>query len=102
LQNSQFFSRRDYVDLIDFAHKVQSRLQFKELEVHANRLLSSLEKLILANHAIGHFMDDANGVSIYFPNESRPFKDTFEMYEKLDFAKACPNWLKLIKWYWVL
>ena len=102
LRNSQFFSRKDYVDLVDFVRKVQSRLQFEELEVHVENLLSSLEKLVLANHTIGHFMDDANGVSIYFPNESRPFKDTFEMYEKLDFAEACPNWLKLIKWYWVL
>ena len=102
LRNSQFFSRRDYVDLMDFVRKVQSRLQFEELEVHVENLLSSLKKLVLANHTIGHFMDDANGVSIYFPNESRPFKDTFEMYEKLDFAEACPNWLKLIKWYWVL
>jgi hypothetical protein len=101
LRNSQFFNRKDYVDLVDFVRKVKGRLDFEVLESHADKLLSSLETLVLANHTIGHFMEDANGVSIYFPNESRPFKDTFEMYEKLDFAEACPNWLKLIKWYWL-
>ncbi|CAA6825446.1 MAG: Unknown protein [uncultured Sulfurovum sp.] len=101
LSNSQFFNRKDYVDLVDFVKKVKSRLDLEALEVHADKLLASLEKVILANHTIGYFMDDANGVSIYFPNQSRPFKDTFEMYEKLDFAEACPNWVKLIKWYWL-
>ena len=101
LSNSQFFNRKDYVDLVDFVKKVKSRLDLNELEVHADALLNSLEKLILANHTIGRFMENANGVSIYFPNESRPFKDTFEMYEKLDFAEACPNWVRLVKWYWV-
>ncbi len=101
LRNSQFFNRKDYVDLMDFVRKAKNRLQFEALESHADKLLSSLETLVLANHTIGHFMEDANGVSIYFPNAGRPFKDTFEMYEKLDFAEACPNWLKLIKWYWL-
>jgi hypothetical protein len=101
LSNSQFFNRKDYVDLVDFVAKVKNRLGFEALETHADKLLNSLETLVIANHTIGHFMEDAHGVSIYFPNESRPFKDTFEMYEKLDFTEACPNWVKLIKWYWL-
>ncbi|CAA6812287.1 MAG: Unknown protein [uncultured Sulfurovum sp.] len=101
LRNSQFFNRRDYVDLVDFVQKVKSRLGLQALDSPANKLLASLKELVLANHTIGYFMNDANGVSIYFPNESRPFKDTFERYEQLDFVEACPNWLKLIKWYWL-
>ncbi|CAA6819498.1 MAG: Unknown protein [uncultured Sulfurovum sp.] len=101
LKNSQFFNRTDYVDLVDFVIKVKNRLAFEALEEEANSLLDVLEKLILANHTIGYYMEDANGVSIYFPYENRPFADTFDMYEKLDFAKACPNWLKLLKWYWL-
>ena len=101
LRSSQFFNRKDYVDLVDFVRKVKNRLKLEALESHADKLLSSLETLVLANHTIGYFMEDANGVSIYFPNESRPFKDTFEMYEKLDFVEACPNWVKLLKWYWL-
>jgi len=101
LSNSQFFSRKDYMDLVDFVQKVKNRLAFEALEVHADKLLNMLEKLVIANHTIGFFMEDAHGVSIYFPNQSRPFKDTFEMYEKLDFAEACPNWVRLIKWYWL-
>ena len=101
LSNSQFFNRKDYVDLVDFVQKVKNRLELEAVEPHADKLLKSLEKLVIANHTIGFFMEDAHGVSIYFPNQSRPFKDTFEMYEKLDFAKACPNWVKLLKWYWL-
>ena len=101
LENSQYFSRNDYVDLVDFVHKVQRRLAFKALEPYADRLLKSLERLIVANHTVGYFMEDANGVSIYFPNASRPFRETFELYEKLDFVQDYPNWVKLLKWYWL-
>jgi hypothetical protein len=101
LSNSQFFDRSDYVDLVDFVQKVKNRLSLEHVEPHADKLLNSLKTLILANHTVGYFMEDANGISVYFPNKSRPFKDTFEMYEKLDFGKACPNWVKLIKWYWL-
>jgi len=101
LSNSQFFNRRDYVDLMDFVQKVKNRLQLEAVEPHADELLTLLEQMILANHTVGYLMNDANGVSIYFPNTHRPFKDTFDMYEKLDFAEACPNWVKLLKWYWL-
>jgi hypothetical protein len=101
LENSQFFGRRDYVDLIDFVEKVKSRLAIKNLEIHADNLVSLLKKMIVANHTIGYFMNDAHGISIYFPNHVRPMKKTFEMYEMLDFAEACPNWVKLLKWYWL-
>ena len=101
LKNSQYFERNDYVDLVDFVHKVQNRLDIEELEPYANRVLKSLDSVIVANHTVGYFMEDAHGISIYFPNQNRPIKETFEMYEKLDFAKACPNWIKLLKWYWL-
>ncbi len=101
LSNSQFFSRKDYVDLVDFVQKVKSRLGYKSIESHANKLLKSLNSFVIANHTIGYQMENAHGVSIYFPNESRPFRETFEMYEKLDFARDCPNWVKLLKWYWI-
>jgi len=101
LDNSQYFDRKDYVDLVDFVHKVKERLSIDVLEPYANRLLESLDRLIIANHAIGRDMESANGLSIYFPNESRPFKETFEMYEKLDFSQEYPNWIKLLKWYWL-
>jgi hypothetical protein len=101
LSNSQYFNRKDYVDLMDFVQKVRNRLQIEAVEPHADELLILLEEMILANHTIGYFMNDANGVSIYFPNAHRPFRETFEMYEKLDFTKACPNWVKLLKWYWL-
>ncbi len=49
---------------------------------------------------MGHRVRDANGVSLYFPAKIRPFKESFEMYEKLDFSKNYPNWINLIKWYY--
>jgi hypothetical protein len=99
--SSQMFGQSDYIDLVDFVKKVKSRLKLEAVEPYANKLLASLEQMIIANHTIGHRMRDAHGVSIYFPSEKRPFKETFEMYEKLDFSKEYPSWLRLIKWYWV-
>ena len=99
--SSQMFGESDYIDLVDFVKKVQSRLKLEVVEPYANKLLASLEQMIIANHTLGYRMRDANGVSIYFPSEKRPFKETFEMYEKLDFSKEHGNWIRLIKWYWV-
>ncbi|CAA6806553.1 MAG: Unknown protein, partial [uncultured Sulfurovum sp.] len=98
LSNSQFFHRKDYVDLIDFVEKVKSRLAIEAVEPHAQKLLESVREMVIANHTIGYYMEDANGLSIYFP-KYRPFEEIFTMYEKLDFVAACPNWVKLLKWY---
>jgi len=98
--SAQMFGQSDYIDLVDFVKKVKSRLKLKAVECSANRLLKALDKMIIANHTVGYRMRDANGVSIYFPSEKRPFKETFEMYEKLDFSKDYGNWIGLIKWYW--
>ena len=80
--SSQMFGQSEYIDLVDFVKKVKSRLKLKAVECSANRLLRALEQMIIANHTLGYRMRDANGVSIYFPSERRPFK----MYEKLDFS----------------
>ncbi len=100
LLNSQLFNRGDYIDLIDFIKKVQFRVQIEPLKLYSKRLLEKLEKFIIANYNMGYRVRDANGVSLYFPLKE-PFKETFEMYEKLDFSKNYPNWINLIKWYYL-
>jgi len=99
LQSSQPFERSDYIDLVDLVNKIENRLEFEPLKPYSVKLLKSLEKLIVANHYQGYFMKEVNGLSIYFPYEQRAEEETFLMYEKLDFAKDCPNWIKLLKWY---
>jgi len=98
--SSQLFGRSDYVDLIDFLKNIEHSLKIYALEPYIKKLLNSLDNLILANYTKGHIMRGANGVAIYFPSEKSPNKETFEMYEKLDFSKDYPNWIALIKWYY--
>jgi len=100
LLSSQLFNKNDYVDLIDFIKNIQVRVEREILNVLAKKLLEDLEKFIIANHNMGYSMREANGVSVYFPSKTRPFKETFEMYEKLDFSKDYPHWIALIKWYY--
>jgi len=97
--SSQLFSRSDYVDLIDFLENIEHNLKIDALEPYIKKLLNSLDSLILANYARGYRMRGANGVSIYFPSEKSPNKETFKMYEKLDFSQEYPNWIELIRWY---
>ena len=101
LLSSQLFNKNDYIDLMDFIKNVKERFDDERLLALVDKLLGSLETLIIANHSMGHSMRDANGISIYFPTQTNPFKETFDMYEKLDFSKAYPNWIALIKWYWL-
>lgn len=98
--SAQMLGQSDYIDLVDFVKKVKNRLAIAVLEPYADALLLSLEKMIISNAIGGHRMRDAHGVSIYFPSEKRPFKETFEMYEQLDFSKEYPHWIRLIQWYY--
>ncbi|CAA6801873.1 MAG: Unknown protein [uncultured Sulfurovum sp.] len=100
LLSSQLFNKNDYIDLIDFVKNLKERFDDESLLCLSDRLLGSLDDLIIANHNMGDAMRDANGVSIYFPTQRNPFKETFEMYEKLDFSKDYPNWIALIRWYY--
>ncbi len=98
--SSQLFNKNEYVDIVDFVKNVQGRLNIEVLEPYTKRLLEALDRFIVANHNMGYSMRDANGVSLYFPSQKRPFKETFEMYEKLDFSKDYPHWIRLIRWYY--
>jgi hypothetical protein len=100
LLSSQLFNKNEYVDLVDFVHNAKARLEITCLDFHADKLLKSLELLIVANKTSGYGMRDAHGVSLYFPSQKRPFKETFEMYEKLEFSQDYPHWVELIKWYY--
>jgi len=101
LLSSQLFNKNDYIDLVDFVKNAKERFDDVEAIIKvSDKLLTSLEELIIANHNMGHSMRDANGISIYFPTQKNPFKETFEMYEKLDFSQDYPSWIALIKWYY--
>ena len=100
LLSSQLFGRSDYVDLRDFVLKVQNRLEIEILEPFISKLLTSLQRLIVANWTLGNTLRDAHGISVYFPTQKRPFKETFEKYEQLDFSKEYPHWIALIRWYY--
>jgi len=100
LLGSQLFNKNEYVDFVDFVRNVDERLDIEALREPSRNLLEALESFIIANETVGYSMRDANGVSLYFPSQKRPFKETFEMYEKLDFSKKYPHWIGLIKWYY--
>ena len=100
LLSSQLFNNHTYVDLIDFIKNIQRRVEIEALNTPAKKLLEALDKFIIANHNMGYSIREANGVSLYFPLKTRPFKETFEMYEKLDFSQEYPSWLALIQWYY--
>jgi hypothetical protein len=86
--------------LVNFVKKIQERETIEGLASIATALLDSLERLILANQTFGRAVEDAHGVSIYFPHNKSPFRETFELYEKLDFSRDYPEWIALIRWYY--
>ncbi len=87
-----------YIDKYEqsMSEVTQSALNTKNIETIAKLI----DKFILSNETSGWNMQDANGVSIYFPTRKSPFKETFELYEKLDFSINYPNWVELIRWYY--
>ncbi len=100
LNQTQNF-RSDYIDLVHFIKMVDERLNIEILKPITTELLEALEGFIVANQSMGVGMEDAHGISIYFPTKKVPFKETFEMYEKLDFSQEYPSWVGLIRWYYL-
>ena len=91
LSQVQDFNRSDYIDLGHFVELVNETFEL----VSTKRLSVLLQQMIIANRALGYSMENAKGVSIYFPHTKVPFRDTFDMYKKLDFSIDYPNWIKL-------
>ncbi|NQE53077.1 hypothetical protein C5S29_05750 [ANME-1 cluster archaeon GoMg3.2] len=95
LSSCQRFRERDYMDLYDFATLCKNNITINAITLSASQLLSSLDKIIIANSILGDKVENAHGISIYFPLE-RPDAETMEMYSKLDFTLKYNYWFKLI------
>ena len=83
------------MDLYDFATLCKNNITINAITLSASQLLSSLDKIIIANSILGDNVKNAHGISIYFPLE-RPDAETMEMYSKLDFTLKYNYWFKLI------
>jgi len=100
LEETETFSRDDYIDLIDFVKKTDKKLAMNKLSILVIRLLAYLDLFVIANKTIGSNMENVYGVSIYFPHKKAPIEETFDGYELLDFSKDYPAWINLIRWFY--
>lgn len=95
LSACQRFREGDYIDLYDFVTLCKNNIAIESITNYANQLLSSLDRIIIANCILGDKVKNAHGVSIFFPLK-KPDAEVIDMYSKLDISLKYKNWLKLV------
>ncbi|MCK4666984.1 T9SS type A sorting domain-containing protein [Candidatus Dependentiae bacterium] len=95
---TQTFDDLDYIDLMDFCNRINSKTSFPpKLRSAANALVNSLDNTIIYSGNTGGVVRKANGISIYYPtnpadyiveyNSTRLANDThWDEFIKRDFS----------------
>ena len=73
----------DTIDLIDFAKNMQLK--------SSNKLIDAVNDSVVYHKTIG-YLENANGLSIYFPNEELEYYDNmYKLYKKIGFSNTYIN-----------
>jgi hypothetical protein len=95
----QRFRDRDYIDLSHFAMICGQLINDNKIQQISSELIQTVKDIVIINAITGSLLDNAHGISIFFPSE--PFKDEKirNAYKDLDFTKDYPNWFNFIERY---
>lgn len=92
------FRDGDYVDLSHLAHLCKEKLQIPSVSDAADRLSESIESCVITAAHTGAGLENAHGISIYFPLQA-PNPVVGTRYRELDFVRDFPAWWRLIERY---
>ncbi|UCG00828.1 MAG: hypothetical protein JSW11_14560 [Candidatus Heimdallarchaeota archaeon] len=72
-KNTPDFFGKDFVDLINFAEKMNSCSNYEPLQIAANELVIFLKQLVVYNWQHSSYIGAANGISIFLPYTNKNF-----------------------------
>jgi hypothetical protein len=87
-------SSNDFIDLGDFILGLSNIYTGDEVE----RLIYSYERAIVYTSYWGEAFAQTTGMSAWFPDVYRQFKQQFENYHNLQWSNS--NWLRFLNWYY--
>lgn len=84
----------DFIDLGDFIHDLSNVYSSEEIDY----LICSYDRAIVYTSHWGDAFTQTTGMSVWFPDVYRQFKQHYEEYENLQWAYS--NWLGFLNWYY--
>ncbi|BDS11337.1 clostripain-related cysteine peptidase [Aureispira anguillae] len=95
----QYFDMADYVDAIHFAELIAEQIMIPEIQTAALTFMEQTQKCIIANKTKGFQLENANGLSLWFPGDAPLYFNNRAEYTALKFAKTYPNWVQFLDEY---
>lgn len=95
----QYFDMADYIDAIHFAELIAEQMEPPEIQAAALVFIKKTKKCIIANKTKGFQLENANGLSLWFPGNADLYFNNRAEYVALNFAKKYPNWINFLDEY---
>jgi hypothetical protein len=97
---AQAFEYADYVDLIHLASLISKHVKDAATKTAANRVIATSRAAIVANDRYGPGVQNANGLSVWFPPTRDLFAQNRAKYLKLHCNEGRGDWVDMLDAYW--
>lgn len=101
IENNPPTYRDDYIDLIHFFVLIRDRISNQNDKEKTAELIEKCRTSILAKQSIGPYLNNANGISVWFPDNYISFKKQLSDYQSLFWQKKT-GWLSFLNNYYNL
>lgn len=91
-------SSDDYLDLIDFLYHARNAITNQTDRDKINNTITRFESCVIEHKNVGAYLNNAKGISIWFPDNYLTFKYQYKDYQNLNWAKKV-NWLSFLNNY---
>ena len=88
--DAENYEQSSYIDLADLANKIKEKFDDEEIDLTARNIMENVETSVFANNkwcdkkdSGACKIDNANGLTLYFPNDKNRYKSE---YENLNFS----------------
>ncbi|MCX7756811.1 MAG: clostripain-related cysteine peptidase [candidate division WOR-3 bacterium] len=88
----------DYIDLLDFLIKCQSVISYPKDQKEVNKITDKFRNAVILNRTTSHNLQNAYGISLWFPDNYLAFKYQVNEYKNLVWAKNT-LWLNFLNDY---
>jgi hypothetical protein len=85
----------DYIDLTDFLERLQNTILNQNDLQKIREITESLKSSVLANNHVGVYLNNANGISVWFPDNYLSMKRQLTDYQSLIWQKQS-HWLSFL------
>jgi hypothetical protein len=96
---AQTFEMADYIDLIHMTRLLSKNLPDTGIANAGRAVAKAARACILSSKNLGYTVNEAQGLSVWFPAYERLYSDYRAKYTSLNFAREFPGWISFLDTY---